>query len=55
MIRALEVFFLTGTPLTAHFAATVSPLAGYQTIAVGLAPPMTLISERTARRCRCAV
>ena len=50
MIRALEVFFLTGTPLTAHFAATVSPLAGYQTIAVALAPPMTLIAERTAKR-----
>jgi len=50
MIRALEVFFLTGTPLTAHFAATVSPLAGYQTVAVALAPPMTLISERAAKR-----
>jgi len=50
MIRALEVFFLTGTPLTAHFAATVSPLAGYQTAAVALAPPMTLISERVAKR-----
>ena len=31
MVRALEVFFLTGTPLTDHFAATVSPLAGYRT------------------------
>ena len=50
MIRALEVYFLTGTPLTAHFAATVSPLAGYQTIAVALAPPMTLIAERAAKR-----
>ena len=28
MVRALEVYFLTGTPLTEHFAATVSPLAG---------------------------
>ena len=50
MIRALEVFFLTGTPLTAHFAATVSPLAGYQTVAVALSPPMTLIAERVAKR-----
>ena len=32
MMRALEVFFLTGKPLTDHFAATVSPLASYQTI-----------------------
>ena len=26
LIRALEVYFQTGVPLTAHFAATVSPL-----------------------------
>jgi len=45
MIRALEVYFLTGTPLTAHFAATVSPLAGYQTIAVALAPPEPQLSQ----------
>ena len=25
-LRALEVYFLTGYPLTHHFAATVSPL-----------------------------
>src|SRR5215213_4329817 len=50
MVRALEVFFLTGTPMTAHFAATVSPLAGYQTRAVALSPPMSLIADRVARR-----
>jgi tRNA dimethylallyltransferase len=50
MIRALEVFFLTGMPMTDHFAATVSPLAGYQTVAVALSPPMALIAERVARR-----
>jgi tRNA dimethylallyltransferase len=50
MIRALEVFFLTGTALTDHFAATVSPLAGYETVAVALSPPMTLIGERVAKR-----
>ena len=50
MTRALEVFFLTGKPLTDHFAATVSPLAGYQTVAVALSPPMTLIAERVAKR-----
>ena len=26
IVRALEVFFLTGRPLTAHFADTVSPI-----------------------------
>ncbi len=50
MIRALEVYFLTGRPLTDHFAATVSPLAGYATIAIALSPPMSLIHERVARR-----
>jgi len=50
MIRALEVYFLTGKPMTDHFAATVSPLAGYRTIAVALSPPMALIHQRVARR-----
>ena len=50
MIRALEVYFLTGKPLTDHFAATVSPLAGYHTISVALSPPMALIHERVATR-----
>ncbi|HUP38668.1 MAG TPA: tRNA (adenosine(37)-N6)-dimethylallyltransferase MiaA [Vicinamibacterales bacterium] len=50
IVRALEVFFLTGTPMTAHFAATVSPLAGYETRAVALSPPMSLIAERVAKR-----
>ena len=50
MVRALEVFFLTGTPMTDHFAATVSPLAAYRTIGVVLSPPMALIAERVARR-----
>ncbi|MEO5742208.1 MAG: tRNA (adenosine(37)-N6)-dimethylallyltransferase MiaA [Vicinamibacterales bacterium] len=50
MVRALEVFFLTGTPLTDHFAATVSPLAGFQTLAVALSPPLALITKRVAKR-----
>ena len=50
MIRALEVYFLTGTPLTAHFAATTSPLAEYTTVSVALSPPLSLIHERVARR-----
>jgi tRNA dimethylallyltransferase len=50
MVRALEVFFLTGKPLTDHFAATVSPLAAYKTVAVALSPPMSLIAERVKKR-----
>ena len=50
MVRALEVYFLTGKPLTDHFASTVSPLAGHQIIAVALSLPISLIEERARRR-----
>jgi tRNA dimethylallyltransferase len=51
LIRALEVYFQTGKPLTAHFAATVSPL-GHEvattTVALRLDP--LPLAERLARR-----
>jgi tRNA dimethylallyltransferase len=50
LVRALEVYYLTGRPLTAHFAATTSPLADYEVMAFALAPPLELIADRTARR-----
>jgi tRNA dimethylallyltransferase len=50
MIRALEVFFLTGRPLTSHFADTASPIAGMAVTAVGLRIPSVLTAERVARR-----
>jgi tRNA dimethylallyltransferase len=50
LVRALEVYFLTGKPLTDHFADTVSPLKDYQTVAVGLALSLDQIAERTAKR-----
>ena len=50
MVRALEVFFLTGRPLTAHFADTVSPIASMPVIAVALQIPAALTAERVARR-----
>lgn len=50
MVRALEVFFLTGAPLTQHFADTVSPIAGMPVLAIGLRIPSALTAERTARR-----
>ena len=49
-IRALEVYFLTGTPLTAHFANTVSPIAGMRVLSIGLRVTPEHIAERTARR-----
>jgi tRNA dimethylallyltransferase len=49
-VRALEVFFLTGRPLTEHFADTVSPLPGVDMIAVAVRLPAAVISERVTRR-----
>jgi tRNA dimethylallyltransferase len=50
MVRALEVFVLTGRTLTDHFVDTVSPIAGMRVIPIGLhiAPERT--AERVARR-----
>jgi tRNA dimethylallyltransferase len=50
LVRALEVFFLTGRPLTAHFADTVSPLPDVDVVAVGLRLPAEQIAERVTRR-----
>jgi tRNA dimethylallyltransferase len=50
MIRALEVFFQTGMPLTSHFSATRSPIADMRVIAVALRIPPVLTAARVARR-----
>ena len=50
MIRALEVYLLTGKTLTAHFADTVSPIAGVNVIAVALQISPELTADRVARR-----
>jgi tRNA dimethylallyltransferase len=50
MVRALEVYFLTGRPLTAHFADTQSPIPDADVVAVGLRLPAAVISERVTRR-----
>ena len=51
LIRALEVFFQTGRPLTAHFDATVSPLdPDVAVTAVALHMPAPWLAERLARR-----
>ena len=49
-MRALEVFFLTGRPLTAHFADTASPIPDVEVVAVGVRLPAAQISERVTRR-----
>ncbi len=50
IVRALEVYLTTGRPLTAHFAATVSPIADCEVMAIGLSLPASLTAERVARR-----
>ncbi len=50
LIRALEVYFLSGRPLTSHFADTVSPIADCEVIGLALQMPAPLTAERVARR-----
>jgi tRNA dimethylallyltransferase len=50
LVRALEVYYTTGRPLTAHFEDTVSPIADCDVIAVALRLPPALTAERVARR-----
>ena len=51
LVRALEVYFQTGKPLTAHFEDTVSPLGkDVQVGAVALRMPAAWLAERLAAR-----
>jgi tRNA dimethylallyltransferase len=50
LVRALEVWIVTGRPLTEHFAATASPLADYDVTTVALRIPDEQTAERVARR-----
>jgi len=50
IVRALEVFFLTGRPLTAHFAETTSPLPDVDVVAIALRLPAAAISARVTTR-----
>jgi len=50
LVRALEVYFSTGRPLTAHFADTRSPVADCDVVALALRIPAALTAERVARR-----
>lgn len=50
MVRALEVYLLTGRPLTDHFEATARPLPEFEPLAIGLAPDRALIAGRVTKR-----
>ena len=50
LIRALEVYYLTGRPLTEHFSSTRSPIESYAVITLGLHLPLEEISRRVRDR-----
>jgi tRNA dimethylallyltransferase len=50
LVRALEVYLLTGRPLTDHFAETRAPLDFCRVVAIGLRIPAALTSARVTRR-----
>jgi tRNA dimethylallyltransferase len=50
IVRALEIFAVTGRPLTAHFEQTASPIPGMRVIGVALRLPAEQTSERVTRR-----
>jgi tRNA dimethylallyltransferase len=50
VVRALEVWLLTGRPLTDHFAATASPLPEYSVVTFALQIPAEETAARVARR-----
>ncbi len=51
IVRALEVYFQTGKPLTAHFEDTVSPLGPDVRVgAIALRMPPAWLADRLARR-----
>jgi len=50
LVRALEVYFLTGRPITEHFADTQSFLADYQVAGFALRIPAELTASRVAAR-----
>jgi len=50
LVRALEVYVLTGRPLTEHFAETRSPLPDCEIRAFALQIPSELTAQRVARR-----
>ena len=50
MVRAIEVYALTGRALTAHFADTVAPLPEFDVVAIALRMRLEALEPRLARR-----
>ncbi|HXT70832.1 MAG TPA: tRNA (adenosine(37)-N6)-dimethylallyltransferase MiaA [Vicinamibacterales bacterium] len=50
LVRALEVYLLTGRPLTSHFEHTASPIADFKMLTIGVNMPREALWPRVARR-----
>jgi tRNA dimethylallyltransferase len=50
LVRALEVYLLTGRPLTDHFRQTRSAIAGYAVRPMGLTLPRPVLKTRVSSR-----
>ena len=50
LIRALEVYLLTGRPLTAHFEDTASPIPEADVLSLGVAAGRAELADRVSRR-----
>ena len=50
LVRALEVYVLTGRPLTDHFSDTVSPAGVLETLTIGVNVPRPALLDRVSRR-----
>jgi tRNA dimethylallyltransferase len=50
MVRAVEVYLLTGRALTEHFSQTRSPIAGVQMLTIGVTLPRDVLRQRVAQR-----
>jgi tRNA dimethylallyltransferase len=50
LVRAIEVALVSGIPMTTHFAETVSPIAEYDVLPIGVRLPSADTAERVARR-----
>lgn len=51
LIRALEVFLLTGRPITNWFKEGRDALVGFRPLKIGLAPPRAALYQRLDARC----
>jgi tRNA dimethylallyltransferase len=50
LVRALEVYLVTGRTLTSHFAETASPISGWDVLTIGVNLPRARLLPRVAAR-----